>query len=84
MNTERKKALLVDVCIAIRALGRVRDERHDLSQILTFPMSHAETLRESIQTARIGLVMLCEHLKSEIGTDSLWNLAKLMEKRNAQ
>jgi hypothetical protein len=84
MNREQKKALLVDVCIAIRALGRVRDERHDLSQLLAFPMSHGKTLRESSQAALIGLVMLRELLKSEIGTDSLWDLTKLMEKRNAQ
>ena len=70
MNTGKKKALLADVRNATRALGRVLD-CHDLSQLLTLPMAHADTLRDSSMTALAGLVMLDELLISEIGTDNL-------------
>lgn len=71
MNTEKKKALLKDVRDARRALGRILDGGHDLSQLLTFPTSHAETLRDSSLTALCGLGVLDTLLTSEIGTDNL-------------
>lgn len=71
MNTEKKKALLADVRDAGRALGRILDGGHDLNQLLSFPASSAEMLRESSLTASAGLSLLAALLTSEIGTDNL-------------
>jgi hypothetical protein len=71
MNTEKKKALLADVRNACRALGRILDGGHDLSQLLTFSTASAETLRDSSLTALCGLALLDALLISEIGTDNL-------------
>jgi hypothetical protein len=71
MTTEQKKALLADVRDAHRALGRVLDGGHDLSQLLTFPTSDAETLRDSSLTALCKLAVLDELLASQVGTDNL-------------
>jgi hypothetical protein len=71
MTTEKKKALLADAQQAARALGRILDGGHDLSQLLTFPASHAETLKASSLTAMCGLSLLEARLTAEIGTDNL-------------
>lgn len=71
MNTKQKINLLTDVRNARRALGRILDGGHDLSQLLTFSMSSAERLREDSMTALAGLAMLDALLTSEIGTDNL-------------
>ena len=71
MNTEKKKALLKDVRNASRALGRILDGGHDLSQLLTFSTKSAKILEDSSLTALCGLTMLDALLVSEIGTDNL-------------
>ena len=74
MNTQQKKALLLDVRNASRALGRILDGGHDLSQLLTFPTESTEILRDSSLTAMAGLALLDALLMSEIGTDNLWDI----------
>jgi hypothetical protein len=71
MNTEQKRALREDALAASRALGRILDGGHDLSQLLTFPTACAETLRGSCLDAMCGLSLLEARLTSEIGTDNL-------------
>jgi hypothetical protein len=71
MNTEKKKALLADARDASRALGRILDGGHDISQLHTFPKGSVATLRDSILTAMCGFSMLTAQLESEIGTDNL-------------
>jgi hypothetical protein len=71
MNTEKKKALLADVRDARRALGRILDGDHDLSQLLRFSTASAKTLRDDSIAASCGLAMLDVLLTSEIGTDNL-------------
>ncbi len=68
MTTEKKKALLVDVRDAGRALGRILDGGHDLSQ---FSPTHVGTLRDSSLTAMCGLSLLEAQLVAEVGTDNL-------------
>lgn len=71
MNTDSKKKLLTDVSNASRALGRIFDGGHDLSQLLTFPIASADLLRDSSLSAMCGLAILKALLISEIGTDNL-------------
>lgn len=71
MNTQQKKALLTDVIAASRALGRIDDGPHDLSQLLTFPTTNTEMLGRSCLEAMAGLAVLAALLTSEIGTDNL-------------
>ena len=71
MTTEKKKALLADAHDAIRALGRILDGGHDLSQLPTFPKAHAATLRDQSLGAMCGLSLLEAQLIAEIGTDNL-------------
>lgn len=71
MTTEKKKALLVDAHNAIRALGRILDGGHDLSELKNFPAAHAATLRDQSLGALSGLTLLKLQLIAEIGTDNL-------------
>jgi len=71
MTIEKKKALLADVREASRALGRILDGGHDLSQLLRFSAANAKTLRDDSLAALCGLGMLDALLTSEIGTDNL-------------
>ena len=71
MNTEQKKALLRDVQSATRALGRIEDGPHDLSQVHRFPKANVDTLRNDCLGAMAGLAVLAAILTEEIGTDNL-------------
>jgi hypothetical protein len=71
MNTEKKKRLLADTRNAIRALGRMLDNEHDLSQLLTFSTKSEDILRESSFTCLAGLALLDDTLTRGIGTDNL-------------
>ena len=71
MNTEKKKRLLADTRNAIRALGRMLDNEHDLSQLLTFSTKSEDILRESSFICLAGLALLDDTLTREIGTDNL-------------
>jgi hypothetical protein len=71
MITDQKKRLLKDVREAERALGRILDGGHDLSQLLTFSVTNAKRLHDSSLEALSGLAALNALLTSEIGTDNL-------------
>lgn len=70
MRTQCKKALRADALAASRALDRVL-EAHDLSPLLTFSTTDADTLHKSRLDAKAGLSVLAALLISEIGTDNL-------------
>lgn len=68
MTTEKKKALLTDAHAAIRALGRILDGPHDLSQLSP---AYVSTLKDQSLGAMAGLSLLEAQLTAEIGTDNL-------------